>query len=158
MRMPEPQQWSLDAVRAVAATPWANSEASMPEVIHFQPGEGLAPAEREMQVRRVYIRQADLDEFGYTQGCRRCQHILTYGPNKGTMPHSDECRARITAALRQTDHGRARLERIEAREDRFLFDHIQKHDAANAPAPQGSEEGAPQDVVQVPGPAGAKRC
>jgi len=28
------------------------------------------------KVRKIYIRQADLDAFGYTPGCKKCQSIL----------------------------------------------------------------------------------
>ena len=37
LRMPEPQKWSLEAIRAVAATLWAIREAQKPGVIHHDP-------------------------------------------------------------------------------------------------------------------------
>ena len=66
-------------------------------------------------VRRLYIRQADLEQFGYTQGCKQCQRILTYGAQKATMTHSDECRARIMAELDRTPEGKIRIGKMTAR-------------------------------------------
>ena len=132
----------------MTATPWAGHEAQTPEVIKFQPGDTPATVEKDMQVRRMYIRQADLGEFGYTRGCKRCEHIIMHGPNKGTMPHSAECRAHIMAKLEKTDHGRARIEKLTARENRFLMEHACRHEEADVPAAQGRKE---EDSV---GPAG----
>ena len=101
-RMPEPQQWSLDMITDIVATPWSVHETSETEVIHHKSQTEAPTVDTPAQVRRIYIEQADLEQFSDTKGCKRCQHILVNGPNKGTMPHTDACRARITAALEQT--------------------------------------------------------
>ena len=106
LRMPEPQQWSLDRVKEVTATPWSTHVKPESEVIHHK-REGEAPqADELVPVRRLYIRQPDLDQFAYTKACRQCQRILTHGAQKATMTHSDECRARIMAELDRTPEGR----------------------------------------------------
>ena len=124
MRLPRPQQWSLDAIKQIAATPWAGHQPSTSEVIHFQPGEGPTPIERESQVRRLYIKQSDLDEFGYIQNCKRCQSIITYGSGKSYVPHSNECRTRIVKDLEKTAHGQLCLAKLQERENRFLLENV----------------------------------
>ena len=54
LRMPEPQQWSLEIVKDVSATPWSVHEPSTPEVIHHQPADKPQAAEKLAHVRRVY--------------------------------------------------------------------------------------------------------
>ena len=98
LRMPEPLKWSLEAVRAVSATPWSVHEAQKPGVIQHDPTiePALRSEEKITQVRRLYIRQADLMRHGYTKNCPICQHMITHGTNTGSMPHTEECRQRIT--------------------------------------------------------------
>ena len=62
LRMPQPQKWSLEAIRAVSATPWSEHEAREPGVIQHDPAiePAVRPEEKIVQTRRVYIRQADL--------------------------------------------------------------------------------------------------
>ena len=58
-----------------------NHEASKPAVIKLDP-TGNPPEERREKVpvaRRLYIRQKDLDDFGYTQNCPKCQHMIMHG-------------------------------------------------------------------------------
>ena len=65
------------------------------------------------------------------------------------MPHSDECRARITAELEQTEQGKMRLERQNARTDRFLAEHLRQHvegEPADAQGRRGDENVAHQQV------------
>ena len=55
LRMPEPQQWSLDMVKELEATPWAVVDSKLPEVIHHQPAAEPTVSDKPAQVRRVYI-------------------------------------------------------------------------------------------------------
>ena len=115
--MPQPQKFSADAIREVAATPWSLHETSKPGVIKFDdaaPGE--ARQERVPLARRLYIYDKDLKTHGYTKNCPKCQSIIVYGPNvQGTMNHSEECRKRIMEALASTPEGLARIARERAR-------------------------------------------
>ena len=161
LRMPDPQQWSLDKIKEVAATPWTTHEAPTPEVIHHKQSDIPPTLDKAPQLRRVYIKQADLNRFGYTQGCKRCQHILMYGPSSGTMPHSDACRARIVAELSNTEDGRARLERLTERTDRYIAEHMKQQIEGSAAASQGrNEQNGPQqhspllEFLPLPTPAG----
>ena len=68
--------------------------------------------------RQTYIRACDLEEFGLTRGCPRCDHELTYGPNRTSKPHSQACRARIMAEMTKTEAGRIRIAAAADRLDR----------------------------------------
>ena len=98
--MPQPQRWSLEAVRDVAATLWSQHAASKPGVVKLDPTT-VAEEERKERVpqaRRVYIRQNDLNEHGYTKNCPKCQSIIVYRPNaQSSTPHSEERRTRSRA-------------------------------------------------------------
>ena len=152
LRMPQPQQWSLDAIRGIEATPWSIHEPNVPEVVHHQPSSDITTKERVAQVRRVYIRQEDLDRHGYTKGCKRCQNILVYGPKSSTVPHTDECRDRIMAEFAKTEQGRVRLARMNERADRFIAEHMRQQIEGTSTAVQGRDDGGqahvPQDVPQ----------
>ena len=76
-------------------------------------------AEKVTGVRGVYIRQEDLNNFGYTANCKKCHSIGLYGSVAGTMPHSVACRERIMAKLQETEAGRARVAKMTQRVDRY---------------------------------------
>ena len=78
------------------------------------------PKENIMKARKMYIPQADLDVFGYTAGCKRCQSILGRGKGETSTPHSDICSTRIMAETAKTDEGTARLARMNERVDRYV--------------------------------------
>ena len=77
MRMPDPQKWSAEKVAMVRATPWTVYAEKKPEVVFKDKAQIDEQAVRQQiaQVRRLYIRQQDLDEFGYTQGVRAASTI-----------------------------------------------------------------------------------
>ena len=59
--MPRLQQWSLDAIRDVQATPWSLHEARKLGVIKLDSATGRTELEVCIpQVRRVYIHQRDV--------------------------------------------------------------------------------------------------
>ena len=118
--MPEPQRWSIDAVQNVNVSPWSTYVSEAPRVIHHQqdtPPEarGGSPPDRLAQVRRLYIRQSDLDSHGYTQDCPRCQHIIIYGAKQTSINHSEQCRSRIMEAISRTPEGQARIQKMMAK-------------------------------------------
>ena len=78
------------------------------------------------------------------------RHILVYGPDEGTMPHSDACRARISQELSKTASGRARLERMNARTAEESPATAQGRDEDNVP-----QQATPSDFIpfQEPPPA-----
>ena len=70
--------------------------------------------------RRLYIKKADIDAYGYTEGCVKCDHDLKYGFGRTTKGHSDICRKRITAELAKTLAGIERVMAASGRAERFL--------------------------------------
>ena len=147
MPMPQIQRWSLEAVWDVAATPWSQHEASKPGVVKLDPIT-IAEEERKERVpqaRRVYIRQNDLDEHGYTKNCPKYQSIIVYGPNtQSSTPHSKECRQRIMAEWPKTEAGQTRLRRAQERGDRYIAETIQEN--VEGPAAAQGKNAAPRDA------------
>ena len=89
-RKPADKQFNLEMLKAVKGTPWQpnpekgpNADADrLPEPIAIEPV--VAPTELPPQpgqterlptYRRMYIRQSDLEKFGYTGGCEACAAI-----------------------------------------------------------------------------------
>ena len=54
---------------------------------------------------QVRITQKDLDEFGYTTGCSRCEAIQA-GSKKWKRSHNDECRLRMYMEYQRSEHPR----------------------------------------------------
>ena len=95
--------------------------------------------ENAVSFKRLYVKQADLDAFGYTPDCIRCKHAMKYGPGRTNTPHSEPCRMRIAEALRGTEAGRKRLAAFETRTNQQLATEIQRSTELqmDAPAAQG---------------------
>ena len=91
-------------------------------------------AENIVKAREIYIRQADLDAFGYTPGCKKCQSMLGRGKGETSAPYSDICRTRLTAEISKTPEGAACLARMNERVDRYVAERIQE---GHQHAPQG---------------------
>ena len=81
--------------------------------------------ENARSFKRLYVKQADLDAFGYTPDFVRCKHVMKYGPGRTDMPHSDQCRTTIAEALQGTEVGRKRLAAFEARTNQQIAIEIQ---------------------------------
>ena len=133
-RKPADKQFDLEMLKAVKGTPWQpNPEKSpgadadrLPEPIAIEPV--VAPAElppppgqgeRLPTYRRMYIRQSDLEQFGYTGGCEACAAIRE-GRERQGINHNETCRKRIQEALKDTSRGQARLERETQRETEYF--------------------------------------
>ena len=122
----------------------------------FHDARRPGPSAREGP-KQVYIREADLEQHGYTVGCRRCGLMRPGQPARG-IRRTPACRARIEAAMREAGDGR--LQRAEQRRDEELARRLEDT-AADAPAaaaapveiPAPAEMApAPPAVVQVPIP------
>jgi hypothetical protein len=107
-RQPREARWRKDALEAITATPWNRAPTAEGELRVLPPlaapaaaRAAVAPevqAEPEYNPRRIFIKQADLERFGYTAGCRRC--ILMRGGRAAQgVKHGDECRLRVPQAL-----------------------------------------------------------
>ena len=123
MRLPTTLKWDAALMQSVNVTPFDQHVAPQPEVI-FKPDETakdmqVRPDERTI-ARKVYIRQEDLQAFGYTRECAKCQHEIQHGPNKSGKPHSAACRARSMEELNKTEAGRMRIQAATERLDRTV--------------------------------------
>ena len=129
-RRPETERWHPDLLGAVRATPWRNPALPLGEepaaVLPPLPAEERAPAHSPDEARRavksVYIRNTDLEKYGYTASCSKCQKMRLGRPTRG-MAHTSACRARIELAMAEDDDPRwnAATDRIAHRlEDSVL--------------------------------------
>ena len=147
--MPNPQQWQLDKLQEVDSTPWAMTDAQPPEIIPGEPRQAVPTAERAAQARRLYIKQSDIDNHGYTDGCPRCDHLRAYGSEGATMPHSEACRDRLVEAISRTPEGAARLQKAEQRATRYFAKQFPGDFAPQLPAPEAAPAQGGDDVVDV---------
>ena len=103
------------------------------------------------------MKQAVLDDVGYTPDFVRCKHAMKYGPGRTNMPHSDQFRVRIAEALRGTDAGRRRLEEFERRTNQKVANEIQRDEnmvRMDAPAALGEMVGDGQAAASsAPAPS-----
>ena len=137
--MPVPQKLALDAIREVHATPWSVHAAKVPEVIRIDRKDDVPKPDRLPQVRRAYIRQNDLDDHGYTEGCPKCTHIRVYGNTSNfSTPHSEACRDRITNEWLKTAEGQRKLKQVLDRSDKYLDEYARRTEPQAAP--QGGQE------------------
>ena len=67
-------------------------------------------ADAAPEARRVKITMKVLQEFGYTESCKQCDHIRAFNEHKAGIAHSEVCRKRIMTAMAATTRGAARLE------------------------------------------------
>ena len=49
--------------------------------------------------------------YGFTRGCKRCEHDKKYGPKRCKTNHSEACCDRIESELAKIPEGQARIER-----------------------------------------------
>ena len=148
-RVPLAERWSAAGLEEIRATPWCvrpppPGAGAAPVVLQPLPAESapvpFAPEPAPYRPRRVFTHRADLEQFGYTAGCRRCM-LTREGSRAQGIPHKPECRARIEQALRDT--GDPRVGRVE---DRF---------AAVAAAAAGPVDPAAAQAAPAAAPAPA---
>jgi len=108
-RKPPAEAWQEDLVKGIIGTPWCpNPTRSDPTVLPAPvvlrirnpevpsvPTEGRRP---ETQPRQYYIKQSDLDAYGFTGGCPACDAIRANLPRAGKN-HSIACRQRIESHI-----------------------------------------------------------
>ena len=99
VRVPGTDKWCKESLSAVRCTPWDLHEPQETEIIFkekIDKGEGKFEEKVPVIIaRQPYIRAADLEQFGMTRGCPKCDHYINY-QTLGSRPHSRACRTRIT--------------------------------------------------------------
>ena len=109
------------------ATPWKSREPTEPGVIQHQLADQAETVTKTPAIRRLYIRQDDLDTHGYIQNCPKCQHLMAHGHSTpSTVKHSAQCRARLTEAIASTRAGQARLDKLTEKENRHLSEQVKQ--------------------------------
>ena len=90
----------------VRATPYKLHQPSEPAVSFRDPAAlpGVPPPD-QLIARRIYLKPSDFERFGYTRGCKRCEHDKMYGPNRCKTNHSEACGSRIEAELAKFSEG-----------------------------------------------------
>ena len=125
-RLPLEERWSASELGELRGTPWDMVPRPQVEAADAPPlavpAPAPAPVERDAAVgagapRALYVRQADVERFGYTATCPGCCDLqvgrrTTQG---GVRAHSDECREHIATKLLGDPVGRARVERAQKR-------------------------------------------
>ena len=84
--------------------------------------------------RQVYIQPKNLERYGLTRGCKKCDHERNYGPRRTSAAHSKTCRDRILKKLAKTDEVQARIAAAAVRLDMPVSELGQRH---RADVPQG---------------------
>ena len=133
------------------AIPWRSHEPTKPGVIHHQPADQAETAAKTPAIRRLYIRQDDIDTHGYVQNCPTCQHLMAHGHSTpSTVNHSAQCRARLTEATASTPAGQARLDKLTEKENRHLSEQIQQQVEGDPAAVQGGINSSSKATEAMP--------
>ena len=82
MRLPDEQKWDVELLQGVSATPFQLHVAKAPEIVFRKQGEPERVGALVVIARNVYIKAADLEAYGRTRECGRCDHELKYGANR----------------------------------------------------------------------------
>ena len=131
LRMPEANKFDKDELGKIASTPWDLHKPRDLEVVFKEKKEATGEVLQDKVAisRQVYIKPADLERFGLTKGCPRCEHQISHGPGRTSKPHSHRCRARIMDELAKTPEGQARIGAAADRLDRTAADMGEQHRA-----------------------------
>ena len=129
MRMPTADKWNKEALAKVSSTPYdlhapKDVEVTFRERVEPQ-GENFKP--KVTLARQVYIKPSDIDKYGLTRGCVKCDHERNYGPGRTPNGHSKVCRDRVMAELAKTSEGRITIAAAAARLDQTVADLGQQH-------------------------------
>ena len=124
----------------MAVTPWDMHVPREMEVVFKDKSDEKQETMKDKVTmsRQVFIKATDIEQFGMTRGCPRCDHQLRYGPGRTTSQHSQACRARIMGEIAKTPLGRVRIANASERLDRTVAEMGEQH---RIDVPQGGEVG-----------------
>ena len=95
-------------------------------------------------------------KYGYTEGCRKCLLIRTGDQSQPSLGHSQECRRRIEARMKNDPEQAERLRQAEMRQDEFLAGKVAAGDIDAAGQTERQRE-VPPAAAQPPGAAPSKQ-
>ena len=161
-RKPKELRWDSELFGKVKGTPWAPTpgRAARPEEaeelaeaisvepeLPEEPALEVSAAEKREVPRRVYIRQTDLDAYGYTASCPACD-LIRMGVSREGVLHSESCRARIVGKIAGTEEGKKRLEAAKRKDPPSKsrkveeLKELEDRSAASVPGPQAGVSAA----------------
>ena len=86
----------------------------------------LSPSGTHAIVKLVKDQEkADLEKWGYTIGCRKCKSVLEDGAGHQVGPHTEECRNRILAKMKEDEKRNEHLQASNDRITKFIVDKVQ---------------------------------
>ena len=136
LRMPRAEKWNKEAMSKIGCTPYDLHQPREPEVTFREKKEEAheEPMRKVVMARQVYIKPADIEKYGLTRGCKKCDHKRLYGPGRTSAGHSKLCRDRIMNEMSKTPEGRIRIAAAAERLDFTVSELGQQH---RADVPQG---------------------
>ncbi len=106
-RVPESERFEQARLKSMVGTPWQREPKESSDFNIALPAVVTIPVSTDDTVpdvsipepipRRMYIKPRDLEKYGYTKGCPRCEPLRE--GRSTTAEHSDDCRKRITDAM-----------------------------------------------------------
>ena len=131
----------------MAVTPWDMHVPREMEVVFKDKSDEKQETMKDKVTmsRRVYIKATDIEQFGMTRGCPRCDHQLRSGPGRTTSQHSQ-----AWGEIAKTPLGLVRIANASERLDRTVAEMGKQH---RIDVPQGEklEDGVrqPDAVAEV---------
>ena len=108
-RLPEEEKWNAELVNFMKGTTWqpvpGRGGTELRASVKIAERQDVLPGietgtQRDQQARRMYIVKEDIKNYGYTKGCKGCNAIRCGGIARN---HSEECRTRIEARIREEE-------------------------------------------------------
>lgn len=129
-RRPEEERWNKEAIWDMVGTPSqpdpSKSGVSIPIKISIPncddiPLDEVVPPKEPEAPRSVYIKQRQLQQYGYTPNCEACKRMKAGGMKiGGARPHTEECRNRIEAEMEKDEEGRTWKRKSDGKRDQYL--------------------------------------
>ena len=89
-------------------------------------------SESTMNIRKFDIQPKDLEKFGNSPGCKKCQSYMKGTTLSSTVEHSEACRQRIMIEFAKIEGGRARIAKVDEKTDQYLADRVAEGDQRTA--------------------------
>ena len=144
-RIPESERWDADRILGMRPVPWSpdgSDNAFNIQVGVERPAEMVPRAPREVlmenKVARTYLRSADFEQWGLSEGCLGCRYLKT--DQERQQSHSEACRRRIEGLLKGDPAGSARMVAADEKINRALAGAVERH-ATMDPNERHTEEG-----------------
>ena len=80
-----------------------------------EPATDVEAGPKPELLKRVYLRQQDLDRHGYTASCPACD-LIRMGISREGVNHTEFCRSRVVGEMAKTDEGKKRLAAAKLKE------------------------------------------